>query len=310
MTSPTAPQQPAPRRTSTASTVAIVTAVAGGVALAAVGISSATHALLPWSGLPLVFAGPGGFDDDAFAGGDDGRDGRDGRAVAGPGEEATASVDRIVGLEIDAAAADFTLAFGDVDEAVLAVERGDGRRDARWTIGVDDDRELVVERAGNCGFGCGGPGPADRVTLTLPERLSERGALRGDLALSGGELRASGAFAQLDLEVAAGRLVFDGEAAELDVDLQAGEVELDVAEVRRAGFEVEVGTLRATLTGAAPAEVGVEASTGRVDLRLPDAAYRVDARSELGRIDDRLRGDDASDHRVTVRSELAEVTLR
>ena len=321
MTSNNGPSAP---RSTAATTITVVAAVVGGVVLFGAAVSSTLNAFgafAPRVGIPfdeqlslsrdIVDDLTDDLSGNGAAGGSAER--RDGTSGTGPAEELRAPVSGITDLEIEAAASSFTLEFGDVDEAVLVVERS-ADRTGEWTM-RNDDGELVVERAqgsrtAGCVFGCGERGGREDVTLTLPQSLGETGELNGDLRVVGGELKASGAFAQLDLEVGAGSLVFTGAATELDLGVQAGGAEVEVADVRTAKVEVEAGEAVVRLTGSAPKLVEVEATTGSADLRLPAVEYRVDARGELGEIDNRLASNEQAKHVVKVRSSLAEVTLR
>ncbi|QAB16544.1 hypothetical protein Leucomu_00075 [Leucobacter muris] len=326
MTSNNGPSAP---RSSAATTITIVAAVVGGVVLFGAAVSSTLNVLgafAPRAGLPFadqldlsreimddIADDLPGYDSGGVAGGGSSERRGDGTGGSGAAEELRAPVTGITGLEIEASASSFTLEFGDVDEAVLVVER-DTDRTGKWTMRQDDD-ELVVERAqgsrtGGCLFGCADRGGREIVTLTLPTSLGEGGRLSGDLRVAAGELLAVGEFADLDLEVSAGNLVFTGAATELDLGVQAGRAEVEAADVRDAQIEVEAGEAVVRLTGSAPALVDLQADAGSADVRLPEGEYRLDVRGELGKIDNRLSASEQSKNVVKVRSSLAEVILR
>lgn len=284
-------------RSGTAQTIAIVTAVVGGVVLVGAGASSAFGALMPD---PLT----------TVLGGEELTENVLG-LESGGGENAalqTAAVDGITAIEVDAEAASFTVKFADVEEAELDVQYAAvGARGGDWVLRSDEE-ELVVERTGGSWIGVGRGG--DRVTLTLPNSLSESGRLTGDLSLSGGELRAEGVFSQLDVDVDAGFLKFDGDAGLLDLSLSAGRADMRVGDARSASIDTDAGQANVQLTGRTPSRVEISAEVGKVNMKLPEAEYRVEARTELGAFDNQLTVDDASPYLVRVDAELADVSLR
>lgn len=305
---------PSASRTSTASTITIVTAVVGGAVLFGAAVSSTLNTFGVFSPRPDLSAVVPFDEDGVFD--DGGWDDRGGSSAdnATSGAELRSPVSGITGLEVEASAASFTLEFDDVDEAVLTVDHRGSGRGGEWTMRAEDE-ELVVERASGprtdgCLFGCGERGGGERVTLTLPQSLGEGDLLNGDLTINSGELQVAGDFAELSLDVNAGSLGFIGSARDLSASVRTGEASIEAKDVREAEFDLEVGDLRAVLSGTAPALVDLEASTGSADLKLPEGEYRVDAEGELGATDNRLSTNDQSKNVVSVRASLAEVTLR
>jgi hypothetical protein len=285
--------------TRSAATTAIVvaTAVAGGIALLAVGVSTAARALAP-----SVMEAQVEYGDVDFM------------PIGSDYELVEWDLEDLEGIEIDAAATSFTLVPGDVEEAVLTVS-GTGFA-GEWSM-YREEGELVIEhpdlasgaRTGGCLFGCGLNGSAS-VTLTLPRSIVEGGRLNADISLSGGELRGEGSFGDLDLDVNAGSLRFTGAARSLDLDVRVGDARIELADVGEADIEVQTGDATVTLTGDAPRTVDATAKMGALTLQLPDEEYRVDLRGTLGEVDNRLAENKESPYTVRVQATAAEVVLR
>ena len=314
------PSAPSPtgasgKQSPTSRAILVITAAVGGVALLAVGVSAAYAAIAPqrFDGIEAIVG-------DANA--ENGFDDADDAAVPAVGDGSGtqtyfANVDDVQSLDLDIAAAGFELAFGDVTEAELVTS---GDRAEEWMVSVEEG-ELSVETparalTAGCLFNCGAGGLGNATaTLTLPESMSEDGRLDAEISVEGGAVRGAGSFRSLDLGLEAGELRLEGSAQRLAVDVEAGKAELDFADVVTAEVGVEAGSARLSLTGEAPDRVSVDASAGSAALDLPEADYRVDAKTELGELDDRLsKSDDsaAADaaHVITVRAEAAKVTLQ
>lgn len=289
-------------RSAAVTAIITATAVVGGIALLAVGVSAAARTLVPRiMDIPVVEYGV-----------------EYGGVEFMPSETEYELVEwdleGLEGIEIDAAATSFTLALGDAEEAVLSVSGGGFA--GEWSM-YREDGELVISypdlldgaRTDGCLFGCGGRGSAS-VTLTLPRSLAESGRLNADIALSGGELRGEGSFDELGLEVNAGSLRFTGAARSLDLDVRVGEARVELADAGEADIEVQSGDARVTLTGDAPRSVAAAAKMGALTLQLPDEEYRVDLRGALGEVDNRLAENEDSPYRVSVQATAAEIVLR
>lgn len=221
-------------------------------------------------------------------------------------ETLTVDAAGITSLDVDAAASSFRLEFGDVDEATLEIT--DARTE--WTLTRDGD-ELQVGTPDEL-FGDWGPRfgrNEEQVVLTLPEAL--RGdEIDADLSLAAGELRAEGAFGELDLELGAGGMNVSGSARTLTADISAGDARVELADVSEAEITVSAGRLVGELTGSAPDVVTAGVSAGSLDLTLPAGSYDVNSDASAGRVDNRLDTDGASSHRVTVDLSAGHATLR
>ncbi|QIK63364.1 DUF4097 domain-containing protein [Leucobacter viscericola] len=258
--------------------IMITTAVVGGFALLTVGSSAALAAL-----------STGTSDDGSLY-------------------TSNATVDNwITGIDIDANAANFTLAYGDVVDATLEAK---GPRASKWKL-YTEGNDLKVESPSGffsaCLIGCARGG--DTVTLTLPKELEEK-ALDVDASLGAGKLSAAGRFGDFDLDMSAGKVVFTGAARSLDVEMSAGAFSGVVAGVREASFNVSAGSAKTEITGVAPREVDVEVSAGSVDLTLPNEAYRVDTDVSAGSVNNKLRTDPTSKNLISAEVSAGTVTLR
>lgn len=276
------PPRPAPPTppASGGKVVAIVVAVIGGVALLGTAIGAG------------VSAARGAFSTD---------------------ETLTASADGVTSLDIDASAASFAIAYGDVDEAVLEVTNADDG----WRVSRDGG-ELSVDRRDGLfrGWWFGGDwlggdwfDDEETVVLTLPERLRGAG-LDAELSLSGGSLTAEGDFGEVDADVGAGYLSLEGSAHSLGVDLSAGQADIALADVAEAGFTVAAGRLDAELSGDAPSDVTIDVSAGSLDLVLPDETYAVRSDVSAGDLDNRLDVDSSAPREISVQLAAGDATLR
>lgn len=263
----------------TSRTVAIVTAVVGGLVLAGIGTSAAVATM---------------------------------RTTNFTGEQRTqtlsiADLKRITELEVESNSSQFTLEFADVQEATLSVE-GDSRY--RWEMTVDDT-DLVVSSTRSALDFCIGwcAAGTERVTLTLPSELSN-GKLSADLTVNAGTMFAVGNFDTLDLELNAGSLTFDGVARALDTEVNAGRAHLTVDAVTETSIDVSAGSVTAALTGTAPRSTSLGVSAGALTLTLPDAEYRVISQVEAGKFTNDLRESPAARNLVDARVEAGKLTLR
>lgn len=261
---------------STSRTVAIVTAIVGGVILAGVG---GTAALATVSAARAGEAGP------SFQSLD----------VAGVTE-----------VKVDSSAAEFTLEYGDVSKAELDIE-GESRN--RWVMRRDGDELVVGTKRGLWNICIGWCGSREqRVTLTLPRPLE--GRIDVDLDVSAGSLTARGGFKDAELDVSAGTLRFEGTASSLSTDVSAGRADVVAADVRRAEFEVSAGKLFAKLSGGQPEEVRLDVSAGSADITLPGGAYDVRKDVSAGSFDNLLDVSSKSSHRVDVDVSAGSAKLR
>lgn len=274
----TAARPPAPARPSApqpgGKTVAIVVSVIGGVALLGAALGAGVSAA---------------------------------RGTVVGDELLTADVRGVQALSVDASASSFSIAYADVDEAVLEVDAGGG-----WSL-ERRGGELIVDRRGGLfggwTFGDWFGGEEDTAVLTLPEGLRDA-SLDADLSLGGGSLTAEGTFGEVQADVGAGYLSLEGAARSLDLDLSAGQAEVTLAGVERADFSIAAGRVDALLREDAPTEVSVDVSAGSLDLALPDAEYAVTSNVAAGDLDNQLDVSSASPHRIQVELAAGDATLR
>lgn len=262
--------------------VVITTAALGGVALLGVGASAV------WGvGVPAIIAGvPVG-------------------GSATVASTVTSSIDGITELDVEAGRGELVIEFADVEEAVLDVESRD-----TWTMQRESDELVVQSRDTLFDFGfdlCWSGCEPRRVTLTLPRELE---GLDAELSLGAGSLTADGAFGDVKLDVGAGEAKVSGSARAIDAEISAGAMEVDLADVREASFDVSAGKGEARLSGRAPDTVEIEVSAGSLALELPDAVYAVSADSSAGTVENALRTDPSSRNRVTADVSAGSLTLR
>ncbi len=217
-------------------------------------------------------------------------------------EETTSTpVAGVTELDVEAEASRLTITFDDVDDAVLDVSGQGGG----WTLSRDGS---TLEVRGPRGVFLGWWAATSRATLTLPRELD--GRLDASLGLGAGELRAEGAFRDLELSVDAGQLTVEGSARELSVDIGAGRADLSLADVAEIDLSLSAGALDARFSGNAPDSVTVTASAGSVTAVLPRAEYAVESSVEFGRFDNRLSVSASSPRSVSVEVSAGSVSLR
>lgn len=304
-----------PARSAASTAILVTTSVVGGLALIGAAASAAFGLRVPepWEVVDsdYVIEESGGSSSTEYL--------EDGRIET----ELFADAAGVTSIEINAAASDFKLEYGDVEEAVLSVnafEPNDSTLSNGWTLERDGD-ELIVDRElgregsspsdDNCMFGCGPRLTGDqKVTLTLPYELGEERTASLDVQVSAGSFTGTGSFDELTLEVKAGDITFEGDARTLDIDVVVGDSTVEVSDVEDADISVTTGDSSVVLTGEAPANVELSAQMGELTVELPQTAYRVDTSGMAGEIDNRLEVSKDSKHLVEVEAKAAEVVLK
>ncbi|WP_017792682.1 DUF4097 family beta strand repeat-containing protein [Leucobacter salsicius] len=296
------PGAPKPARSTASTAILVATSVVGGLALLGTA-TSAVYGLTvpePWE----VVEGTNYTTE--YAG-------------AGSAAELYADAVGVTSIEIDAAASDFTLKYGDVAEAVLTVEnvtQGEAGNVNGWTLERDGEdlivnRELGRRSGDTCLVGCGPRVGGDQtVTLTLPRELGQNRAASLDVQVAAGQFTGTGSYDEVSLEVSAGSLTLKGDARTLDLEVSVGDATVELADVDEADASVTTGDTTVKLTGTAPTLVEVSAEVGTLTAQLPKETYRVDAQADLGSIDNRLEVSKGSKHVVTARAEAAEIVLK
>src|SRR5690606_9036662 len=82
-------------------------------------------------------------------------------------------------------------------------------------------------------------GGSGRALLTLPASLQGLDAV---VSVSAGDFRVDGEFSDLTVDLSAGRATVHGAADAVDADVSAGAVDLVLADVRTADFDVSAGS--------------------------------------------------------------------
>lgn len=207
-------------------------------------------------------------------------------------------------LEMDAAAADVEVSFGDVDEATLTVT-GTGGAEA-WELAREGDR-LTVDSDRDWWSGWRLWGGSSRATLVLPADLA---GIDAQLSVGAGALRADGEFGALALRADAGSIDAAGTATSLDARVSAGRVSVELDGVREATVDVSAGRMSGALAGTAPTSVTIAAEAGGVDLALPRGGYAVSSTQEAGSFVNGLTEDPSSRNLLEVRVSAGSVVLR
>lgn len=215
----------------------------------------------------------------------------------------TADAVGIQSLKVDVAAADLTIVYG--GESVVLDVNGAA---SDWRVRRDGPA-LVVATQRTWWSALRPFNESDTAVLTLPQSL-KGSALDADLSLSAGSLRADGDFGRLDVTVSAGAMNLSGRAATLDAEVSAGRLVFDLARVDTARLKLSAGSVDGSLAGSAPSAVSVDLSAGRLALILPDDRYAVSSNASAGDIENRLRVDSTSPHRITVGVSAGYVSLR
>lgn len=210
------------------------------------------------------------------------------------------SVSGVDALDVDVAASNVTVRFGDVDEATLEIT---GTDDNRWRL-ERDEGELVLSNDenrfgwfGGDWFGSGWFNNDENVVLTLPDALNDED-LDAEFSLGAGSLDIEGMFGEVGINVGAGSLKMDGSATSVEADISAGRATLDLFAVTEADLRVSAGKLEATFADTAPSTITIDVSAGSMDLTVPDEAYNVSQDVSAGSLDNRL--DTSSSSRNTI----------
>ncbi|HCS60721.1 MAG TPA: hypothetical protein DIW46_04865 [Microbacterium sp.] len=215
-------------------------------------------------------------------------------------------------LDVDVAASDVTVQFGDVDEATLEVT---GTADNRkWRLERDED-ELVLSNDRNAFGWLDGDWFGDwfdneeTVVLTLPESLNDA-RLDADFSLSAGRLDIEGLFGEVDIDMGAGGLSMKGSATSVETDISAGRAQLDLSGVTEAALFLAAGDLEAKFTDTTPDLVTIDVSAGTLDLTVPDEVYNVSEDVSAGSVDNRVNQSDSSRNKIDVTVSAGSVILR
>ncbi|MEJ5868184.1 hypothetical protein WDV85_10590 [Pseudokineococcus sp. 5B2Z-1] len=221
----------------------------------------------------------------------------------------TATSGGVASLEAEVVGARLEVVTGDVDQARLDVRDSRGR----WRLERDGD-VLRVASPGAGGWTAGWASgwsrdDGGRAVLVLPEDVAE-GALDADLEVSGGELRAAGAFGDVDAELTGGALDLAGSATALALDVTGGTADLEVDGARTAVLSLTAGQVTAALGGDAPDAVDVDVSAGTLDLALPPTGYDVRSTVTGGGLDSLLQDSPTAPRRVDVAVTAGGVVLR
>ena len=212
------------------------------------------------------------------------------------------AVDGVTDLDLDFSSGEMTIAFGNVDEAVLDVR--DSSSIGEWTLRVDGD-ELIAESPRG-GFGFGWFNRSGDVTLTLPKELE---GMNADLDIGAGSLEVDGAFRAVAVDLGAGDVEVRGTATEVTAYISAGDAEIDLKGVKTAELSVSAGRLVAFFGGDAPQSIDASVSAGDLELTVPDGRYDVTSTVSAGDFENSLGSDPGAANRIHVEVSAGNATL-
>ncbi|OLF18211.1 DUF4097 family beta strand repeat-containing protein [Actinophytocola xanthii] len=136
--------------------------------------------------------------------------------------------------------------------------------------------------------------------LVVPEGVRVDGAVDSGHA----EIRGAG---EVNLRASSGDVTVEDVRAPVNVEVSRGNVTLDriagTAQVRAASGNVSVGL-------AAAHDVRVDASSGNVEVTVPDAAYRLDADAGGGHLDSDIQDDRSATHHLDLHTDSGNIEVR
>lgn len=177
---------------------------------------------------------------------------------------------------------------------------------------IEVDGETLVLPDGSCGWNCG----VD-FTVRVPEgtkitgqtasgTVSLRDVASVDLEVQSGDVDISNVAGPVNVRSQSGTVDVDQVRGDLNIHSQSGDISADDV-IGKSEFRANSGTVDAdNLRGAvdaetssgdisidlsAPASVRAKASSGTVDLRVPDSAYKVVTDTSSGEADAQIQND-------------------
>jgi hypothetical protein len=201
-------------------------------------------------------------------------------ALAGSRQDATTvQVAGVDALDIDVSGGSLIVAYADVRDARLTVDRGMGS--SPWTFENRDGTLTIAspDRLTSFGWPFGGNGTA---RLTLPASL-RASAVDARVQVDGGSVRLTGGrFDDLQATTDAGSLRISGAARTVTGQSNAGDSQLVLRDVESASIDVSAGRTVATLKGTAPHSIDATVSAGLLQLGVPAGAYDVTSNVSAG----------------------------
>ena len=198
-------------------------------------------------------------------------------------------------IEIISSAADVTVEYDDVDDAVVEFEQGDSLRSVRFEHEVRSGvLEIEIRDRGWFPWDWSFGGEGSELTVTLPESLAST-PVGLSVDSTAGNIVVEGEFGDVDVATTAGNLELTGGATALTLESTAGNVEV-------LDYELE-GDLRSESTAgngtfdltAVPSSVRISSTAGNIDFTVPTGSYRVETDVAAGAVSSQLSSDaDAS----------------
>jgi hypothetical protein len=136
--------------------------------------------------------------------------------------------------------------------------------------------------------------------LVVPE------GARVDGAVESGNAEVRGV-AEVNLRSSSGDVTVDDVEGAVNVEASSGNVTLD----RIGGTaQVQASSGNVTVDLAAAQDVRVDVASGNVEVTVPDAAYRVDARTDSGAVDSDIQDDETAQRHLDLHTESGNIQVR
>ncbi|MDO5683340.1 MAG: DUF4097 family beta strand repeat-containing protein, partial [Propionibacteriaceae bacterium] len=215
-----------------------------------------------------------------------------------------------------------TVRYDDVPYArIVELNKATGSRIDHRVV----DGELIVDQNGRTGFRFG-PSWGQRLEIVLPTKTADgtpdihvRTSSGGvtldgrfgatDITTTTGAIRATGSFEGMQAKVTTGSVRVEGTTPSVAAQTTTGSVDMQVTDAQNVTARTSTGSVDVAVTGPQPNTVTARTNTGGIDLKLPDGAYQVQAKSNTGSVKVGVPEDPASPHRVEAQASTGSVRI-